>query len=223
VYAVLQCQPEGQELPDGVAPDGRFNDHEWGTLVKFNSRFDVFPVGRIAGSWDGAVPEKVTHRYGNTGGSYGFGRGVPVAIESMHWDYGGASPITMCGCTCLNSHFDLDGFERAFLPAAQTCTVNVLDSNGNLILRIGGYGNCDSRGTLSSVTDPTTGALRPRRPGDPPDLANPLAKPEIAFAFPRFTAVTDEALYVHDMENGRIVRATIGYHSEKTVPLPPAP
>ena len=220
VYAVLQCQPEGQTLPDGVAADGRFHDHEWGTLVKFNSRFDAFPVGRITGQWDGAKPEKVTHRYGNTGGSYRTGRGTPVAIENVHWYYGGVCPITMCGCTCLNSHFDLDGFERPFLPAAQTCTVNVLDSNGNLILRIGGYGNCDSRGKPSAVVDRETGLLRPRRPDDPTDLHSPLAEPEIAFCFPRFTAVTDEALYVHDMENGRIVRAAIGYHAEQTVPLP---
>jgi hypothetical protein len=47
-----------------------------------------------------------------------------------------------------------------------------------------------------------------------------LAEPEIAFSFPKFVAVTDEAIYVHDMDNERVVRAAIGYHAEEAVPLP---
>jgi len=220
VYIVLACQPAGQKLPEGLAPGGTFVASEWGTLVKFNSTLDKFPVGSIIGRWGATKPDKPTHHYGNCGGSFNTGRGTPVVIENLLWDYGGVCPVTLSGCTCMNSLFDLDRFERCFVPAAQTSTVNVLDANGNIVVRLGAYGNADSRGKDSPVLDPQTGLLRPRRPDDPPDLKSPLAEPDLAFAFPKFVAVTDEALYVHDEENERIVRAVLGYHAEETAPLP---
>ena len=188
-----------------------------GTLVKFGAAPGRFPMGAVAGRWDGKTPEEPSHVWG---AQYRIGQGEMVKIENLLWDYGGASPITQGGCTCNRGLFDLDRFERVFLPALQTCTVNVLDANGNVIARLGGYGNADCRGQQSPIVDPRTGLLRPRRPDDPPGLLSPLAEPDPAFAFPKFVAVTDEALYVHDMENERIVRAIVGYHAEETVPLP---
>jgi hypothetical protein len=219
VYIVLQCQPAGQEVPEGIAPEGNWQSNEWGTLVKFNSTFDSFPVGTIIGRWDGVKPDKPSHHYGKPGGSFRTGMGTPVVIENVHWHYGGVAPVSMSGCTCTNSYFDLDRFERVFLPAVQTNSVNVLDANGNLVTRIGSYGNADSRGKDSPILDPKTGVLGPRRPDDPEDLRSPLAEPEIAFAFPRFVAVTDDAVYVHDEENERIVRAALGYYAEEVVSL----
>jgi len=70
------------------------------------------------------------------------------------------------------------------------------------------------------VPDPKTGEYRPHRPDDPKDLTSPLAEPEISFLEPAVTAVTREALYVHDRGNERIVRAVLDYHAVETVPLP---
>ncbi|MCX8108598.1 MAG: hypothetical protein N3G20_07325, partial [Verrucomicrobiae bacterium] len=64
------------------------------------------------------------------------------------------------------------------------------------------------------------GEYRPRRPDDPMGLKSPLAEPEIAFCEPAFVAVTDEAVYVHDRGNERIVRAVLRYRVEETLPLP---
>jgi hypothetical protein len=220
VYVVLQCHPDGQKVPDGIAPDGKYSPNMWGTLVKFNSRFDQFPVGTINGHWDGKKPEKPTHWHGRPGGSFkGTGSGQPVAIENMLWQYGGPL-INQTACTCGLGYFDLDGFERLFVPSVPTCTLNVLDANGNLVMRVGGRGNADSLGKDSPVPDPKTGLLRPRRADDPADLRSPLADPEIGFMAPRYAAVTDEAVYVHDQENERIVRVGIGYHAEETTALP---
>lgn len=215
VYIVLACQPVGQNAPEGLAPDVAWDRHIWGTLVKFDSSFDKFPIGKLAGRWEGEEPEDPTHVYSRTG---------PTRIENMLWDYAGVSPQPMGGgmacCTCWRSCFDLDGFERSFVPASHTCTVNVLDANGNIVMRIGGYGNADSRGKQSPVPDPKTGEYRPRRPEDPKNLKSPLAEPEIAFLEPAVTAVTGNALYVHDRGNERIVRAVLDYHAVATVPLP---
>jgi len=143
-----------------------------------------------------------------------------VRIENALWDYPGYGLFKGNGCMCPKSNLSMDGFERCFVPALHTCTVNVLDANGNIVVRIGGYGNADSRGADSSVPDPKTGQLRPRRPDDPAELKSPLAEPDIGFAHPNFTAVTDEALFVNDRANYRIVRAALGYAREETVALP---
>jgi hypothetical protein len=139
-------------------------------------------------------------------------------MENVGWNYGGISPMVNLGCSCLGSSFDLDGFDRAFVPAVHTYSVNVLDANGNLVLRIGGYGNADSRGNDSAVIDPKSGLLRPRQAGDPASLSSPL--PGLGLLFPRYAAATDEAVYVVDPENERIVRVKLGYASEEIVPLP---
>jgi hypothetical protein len=226
VYMVLQCQPVGVELPEGLAPDSQYNGGAWATLVKFNSRFDEYPIGRIEGRWAGQqsgtplhkwkLDGEPTHRHGGARG----GGGRDVRIENMVWDYPGASPVRMGGCTCHRSTMSLDGFERVFVPAAQTCSVNVLDANGNIVARIGAYGNADCRGKDSPVPDPETGELRPRRDGDPAHLKGPLAEPDIAFIDPTYTTVTDESLYVLDRANERILRSVLEYYVEEEVPLP---
>jgi len=202
VYTVLPCRPIDKE-------------EELGTLVKFDSRFDRFPIGRIVGTWNQKLEEGGTHVWGQHSGN----RNSPVRIENMAWDYHGAL-VRFSGCTCSRSQFSLDAYERVFLPMAPKCAVDVLDANGNVIASIGSYGNADCRGPVSPVVDPKTGELRPRRPDDPPGLKSPLAEPEITFLMPNFTAVEDEALYVNDLGNERIVRVALEYETEEIVPLP---
>ena len=43
---------------------------------------------------------------------------------------------------------------------------------------------------------------------------------ELGFNLPRSVAVTDDAMWVHDIGNRIIVRAALGYHAEETVALP---
>jgi hypothetical protein len=144
-------------------------------------------------------------------------------VEPLRWSYNGMGPqVTAGGCVCGNSRFNLDGWERAWVPAVQTCSINVLDANGNVVTRIGRYGNADSKGADSPVVDPKTGLLRPRRAGDPAELQPP---PELAgdfgFHFARYVAATDEAMYAVDtMGGGRIIRGKLTYKATEIVPLP---
>ncbi|MCX7805379.1 MAG: SMP-30/gluconolactonase/LRE family protein [Planctomycetota bacterium] len=221
VYIALECQPLGVKQPDGLAADATVLQDTWGTVVKFNSRFDKYPVGYIHGRWNTNLNGAATHFWTWAGFKNIVERGPgPVRIENMLWDYPGFSLMKGSSCNCPKAAASMDGFERFFLPALHTCTVNVLDANGNVIVRIGGYGNMDSRGPDSPVKDPKTGELRPRRADDPKDLKSPLAEPDIGFAHPNFTAVTDEALYVNDRANCRIVRARLVYAAEEVVALP---
>jgi sugar lactone lactonase YvrE len=214
VYLGLNAQPVGQKLPDGLAADSDCYKDGWGSLLRFDNPFDKFPIGVVNGPYEGKVTTP-THRGWSEGG------GSPLAVEGLRWQYGGVSPATMKGCVCGNSRFGLDGFERAFVPAMQTFTVNALDANGNLIVRIGGYGNADSRGKDSPVIDPKTGLLRPKRADDPADLKPPKELGErIGFRWVSYVDVTDEALYTFDYNASRIVRCTLGYAAEETAPLP---
>ena len=211
VYIVMSCQPLKNKVPEGIAA-GSFPGSVWGTLVKFGSSFGKYPVGKVV-----VDKAKGTHRWGR------LGPGTNVRMEGMVWDFGGVGPVPYTHCHCRKSKFDLDGFERIFLPAAPTCTVNVLDANGNIVVRLGGYGNADCMGENSPVVDPKTGELRPRRKDDPAGLKSPLAKPELGFLDPSFVAVTDEAVYVHDRGNERIVRAKLGYYVTEMVALKNVP
>ena len=115
----------------------------------------------------------------------------------------------------------MDGYERCFVPVYQACTVNAIDSNGNVIARFGGYGNIDCQGEASPVLDPKTGTLRPRRPDDPKDLKSPLAGKKLTFYWPHIVTVADGVMFVDDPGNRAKVRAKLFYAAEETVPAPP--
>jgi len=75
----------------------------------------------------------------------------------------------------------------------------VLDSNGNLILRIGRYGNVDSAG---------------------PDSLVPLGGDEVGLFYAPYVAVhTDRRLYIADAGNARIVSVQLNYYRNERVPL----
>ncbi len=184
VYLVPGAKPIGQQIPDGLAQGSKFHDSRWSALVKFEASFDKYPIGRMIGMWEGKNAEGATHRIG----------GRQVKFENVLWSYGGVSPVSAApgGCTCLKSSFDLDFYERSFVPAAQTQSVNVIDANGNVIARLGGYGN------ISDLTQ-----------GKPP-----------CFDIPRSVAVCDDAMWVHDCQHRAVIKSRLSYAAEETVSVP---
>jgi hypothetical protein len=100
-------------------------------------------------------------------------------------------------CCCLVSDLDADPYGRVYVPNAFRFTVDRLDTAGNLIERIGGYGNADSAGPKSR-----------------------LPKPEIAFASPCHLDVAAGRLYVSDRVNQRITAIRFEWSAEKTCRLP---
>ncbi len=123
-------------------------------------------------------------------------------VKGALWAYGGLSSMVTVksgSCTCPNNRFALDYYARSFIPETYRFSVGVVDTNGNLITRIGRYGNEDSRG-----------------PGNPVLVGGD----EIAFAFPCFVAVKDGELYVSDSGNDRMVQVFLEYHREETLNIP---
>jgi hypothetical protein len=75
-------------------------------------------------------------------------RPVRCSIRGAEWIRPGFSPMLSRvsdskggpGCTCRNARFDLDGFDRLFIPDAVSGRIDVIDSNANTIMLIGGRG-----------------------------------------------------------------------------------
>jgi DNA-binding beta-propeller fold protein YncE len=106
------------------------------------------------------------------------------------------APIGRENCACRSPRFDLDWYDRLYLPNAVMNRVRIYDNAGNVILDFGSYGNFDSAGPASAVP-----------------------KPEIGLGWPVGVGVSDEHIYVADMLNRRIVRVDKAYAAEKTVEM----
>lgn len=131
-----------------------------------------------------------------------FGRGW---LEGAEWFYGGLgfagknAARSGGGCNCYNARFALDYFGRSFAPAIGHHSVAVLDSNGNLILRIGQYGNADSAG---------------------PQSQNSLGGDEVGLFYAPYVAVhTDRRLFIADPGNARIVSVKLDYHHSRRLAI----
>jgi hypothetical protein len=130
-------------------------------------------------------------------------------VEGAHWMYGGVGwggHNYSSGCACPNARFALDYFARSFTPEIDRYNVGVLDSNGNLILRVGQCGNVDE------------GMPLVRRKGPP----NPrsIGGDETALFYAPYVAThTDRRLFIADPGNARIVSVRLGYHVEHSIPL----
>ncbi len=125
-------------------------------------------------------------------------------VEGADWFYGGVgfagfNPSRAGGgCACWFSRFNLDYFARSFAPEPYQFSVAVLDSAGNLILRVGKYGNEDSAGPKSKV---------------------PIGGDEVALFHACFvTTHTDHRLFISDVGNERILSVRLNYHATEKSP-----
>jgi hypothetical protein len=172
-----------------------FNDMSE-TLMKFKPG-----KGRIV-STSAVIPISPGERPARSPDIYGGGTGQ-AWVEGAEWFYGGVGFAGFNasrgggGCACWHGRFKLDYFGRSFVPAPFQYHVAVLDSAGNLILRIGQYGNADSSGPDSLVP---VG-------GDGVGLFNACY----------VTTHTDRRLFIADSGNARVLSVKLDYAaSEKT-------
>jgi hypothetical protein len=129
--------------------------------------------------------------------------------EGAEWFYGGMGYSGKNNSTCHCPKFQAAHyyFARSYVPETGHYSVGVLDSAGNLIMRVGRYGNVDEGVPL--VAD---GPKVPNR--------NELGGDEVALFYPAYLAVhTDRRLFIHDSGNQRLVSAKLGYHVEERVKL----
>jgi hypothetical protein len=121
--------------------------------------------------------------------------GEDAWMDGAEWFYAGASPIVPGGCSCRTQRLHLDWFKRVYVPEAYRHSIAVLDTNGNLILHVGQYGNIDSAdGAKSKI---------------------PVGGDGIGMTMVRMISGTDNYLCFSD--NGeRITVLKLNYHAEET-------
>ena len=142
-------------------------------------------------------------------------------VEGPEWFFGGVGFAAFNAnfspaCACWHARFTLDYLGRSFAPEPLRFSVAVVDTSGNLILRVGQYGNEDDgmplrKGTrYPDVKVPGTFSERPRS----------LGGDEVGLMHPAFVAVdTDRRLFIQDYGNARILSVKLGYHTTERVPL----
>ncbi len=137
----------------------------------------------------------------------------PIWISGHQWLYGGVgfggfnSTKGGGGCACWHARFALDAFGRSFAPEVDHFTVAVLDSAGNLILRIGQYGNLDDG--LPLVPDKRINHRS-------------IGGDETALFHAAYLAThTDNRLFISDAGNARIQSVKLDYHLTKRIPVTP--
>ncbi|MFO7897661.1 MAG: hypothetical protein R6V58_01220 [Planctomycetota bacterium] len=135
-------------------------------------------------------------------------------VEGAEWMFGGAGWFGFNtarvggGCDCWHSRFCIDYFARSFVPEVGHYSVAVLDAAGNVVLRVGKYGNVDDGVPL----DPN-----PKHEGR---LARPIGGDEVALFHAAYVGThSDRRLFIHDAGNGRIACVKLGYHASETIRL----
>jgi DNA-binding beta-propeller fold protein YncE len=126
-------------------------------------------------------------------------------VEGAEWFFGGVG-FNASGCVCWNSRFSKDYFNRSFAPETQNYSVAVIDSSGNLILRIGKYGNVDDGKPLISDGGPK--------------VTNSIGGDEVCLFYACYVAShSDKRLFIADAGNTRIVSVKLGYYEEEKITI----
>jgi hypothetical protein len=134
-------------------------------------------------------------------------------VEGAEWLYGGTGyggKNRGVGCACWNARFALDHFARSFAPELDRYSVAVLDASGNLILRVGQYGNVEDGKPLEAAGGPA----QPR----------PVGGDEVALFHGAYLAThTDRRLFIADPGNARVLSVGLAYHATRKVALASVP
>lgn len=171
VYVSANIKPAGAVVPGdfaGVAPETPwvwwrrprpapwnrpyYNAYlyHWGSVLKFGASGGRFhPAYKEIGR-DGRAAEAIPA--GADVYKIGY-LNADIGVTGAQWRFHGYGPVPSAGlnwgdpsCTCMGARFALDDFARLFVPDVFRFAVNVLDARGNLIARIGRYGNADDPG-----------------------------------------------------------------------------
>ncbi|MDD4890222.1 MAG: SMP-30/gluconolactonase/LRE family protein [Phycisphaerae bacterium] len=133
-------------------------------------------------------------------------------VEGADWFYGGVgyagfnNPHAGGGCACWYSRFAVDYFSRSFVPEMDQYRVAVLDSAGNLVLRVGKYGNVDDGVPL----------VKDGGPADP----RPIGGDEVGLFHAGFVGThTDHRLFIADLGNARLLSVKLDYYATEKTPL----
>jgi sugar lactone lactonase YvrE len=184
----------------------KFINEMTGTLMKF-----VPKKGKVVSAGGGAIKLSPSARPKRPPEVIGGSTGT-AWVTGAEWMFGGSgwfgfnTARSGGGCDCWHSRFCIDYFARSFVPETDNYTVAVLDKNGNVILRVGKYGNVEDGVPL--VKDREMKGYRP------------LGGDEVGLFHAAYVAThSDRRLFIHDAGNSRIISVKLGYRVNESVAL----
>jgi hypothetical protein len=215
IYVGLNVQVQGHELPAelakirGIGAVVKFGPNG-GAMLPDPARVKPGATYKCKKNPSLKMPEKI-------------GPGLP-AVTRDYWAGGGPgkkllegalkaypllAPFSYEGCACQTPRFEVDDYGRVYIPNAYTCSVRVVDNEGNQILRFGSYGNFDD-GARSEAASRKTG------PATPQPVLSEVEGSAIPLAYPVAVKASFKHIYVADSANRRVVRADPVYAAEET-------
>ena len=124
--------------------------YHWGSVFKFPARGGSFHPAYKEPNKGGLAAMKIPAAATVYKTGY---LNADVGVTGALWRFHGYGPVPTAGlnwgdpsCTCMGARFALDDFGRLYVPDVFRFAVNVLDAGGNLITRLGRYGNADDDG-----------------------------------------------------------------------------
>jgi len=196
------------QVPKGYQPPALYaKDRGWAAMVGSVVRF-----GPEGGGWirtdpktgtvqepPGQPPEGGKAMEMEAGHFVVGAKQVYTGIAPFSGTYGsGRTSIGKAWCDCRSARFDIDMYDRLYLPNCIDNSVSVLDNAGNLVLKFGGYANYDSQYVPAGAKGP----------------AAPTAY--VPLGWPIGAGVSEEHVYVCDQLNRNVVRADRTYAAEET-------
>ncbi len=220
IYVGIGVQPKGNPRPAGFEKDASY-PRIMGSIIRFgreggrwgSTRGKGQPAGVKKGAprpekpemffQPGPMPEGALEA---NGGNYFVGADMIYPdfgpMSGGHADSGGIGNPGFCHCRV--GRFDVDYYDRLYIPSPLRNKVRITDNSDNLICEFGAYGNFDSR----YVPEGETGS-------------GPLAEtPEVPLGWPVGAGASDRHVYVADMLNRRVVRVDLTWKQEATCALP---
>jgi len=199
IYLAVGVRPAGTRVPKALA------NLDLGTPWKYSMNSNALDWYTLMyGSIVKFGPEGGEIRTGIGGTPVSYGYGNKTEVKGAKWMVFGASNVpswrtkrTPDVCLCESPRFDVDDFGRSFFPDVCRFRIGVIDTAGNAICFFGSYGNQDSAGPKSAIPAPA-----------------------IPLYWANAVAVGDEAVYVGDRLNRRVVRVKLTYAAEATCPVP---
>jgi DNA-binding beta-propeller fold protein YncE len=158
----------------------------YGSVIKFSPKGGRFRVWNAKGK-NNARPADVPEKWPTYRSGY---LREKIAVDGAQWLFNGCSPIPTSGenwgdpsCSCWNIRLRVDPYGRVFIPDCFRFAIHVTDTAGNLINRMGRYGNVDD---ISKGSD-------------------------IVFGWPAYTSLAGDKLYVSDVNTNRLLVINLEY------------